>query len=99
MKKLLDRLSDMTFAQFFALIIVFCCFAYFVWISKMAINIKDDLPTDISEIKMSVIGAFSLACAYILGSSNSSSKKDATIDKAIDKTGTTNNTTNNTTNP
>lgn len=79
MKEIFQKL---TFANIFCLLLAGMCFAYFWWVSYMAF-LHNDIPTDISEIKIAIIGAFGSVIGYVVGSSASSKAKDDTIDKAM----------------
>jgi hypothetical protein len=82
--EMIERLMNkLTFAQFLVLFVMTVCFGYFFWVSKWAFVLNKDMPTDVSEIKMAIISAFSLAGGYIFGSSNSSNKKNELINNMM----------------
>lgn len=84
-KTMKDILSKITFVNFFCVVFGFASFVYLWWLSYMAFTYKS-VPTDISEIKMSIIGLIGTIGGYVVGSSVGSTKKSDTIDKVMSNT-------------
>lgn len=74
-KSIIDGVK-FNFQNFFAFLIVACCFCYFFWISgnKAATNNHN-----IGEIKTALISLVMLVVGYYFGSSKSSARKDEVI--------------------
>lgn len=74
--------NKLTFANIFCVSVFGLCFGYLWWLSAMSFS-HLTTPTDISEIKMSVIGALGTVVGYVVGSSASSRAKDDMIKDSI----------------
>jgi hypothetical protein len=57
---------------------------FFFYIMYKSFNVKADLPSEVDQIMIAVIGFTGAIVGYVVGSSKSSSDKDATIKSAIE---------------
>lgn len=76
MKEMMNKLK---FAEIFCLYVFTSCMLFFFYIMYKSFSTKVDLPNEVDQIMIAIIGITGSVVGYVVGSSKSSADKDKTI--------------------
>lgn len=72
------------FAEVFCMMVILLCFGFFFWVTELTMH-GEKVGSEISEIKICIIGIAGSIVGYVIGSSKSSADKNEAINKALEK--------------